>query len=60
MLHLVIELVLDLLCLLLLEQDLVFVVDFSLRQSLVALLTDVIQSLLEAHLLRIVELLKLS
>ena len=51
LLDLVVELVLDLFGLLLLEQDLVFVVDFSLGQSLVALLSHVVQPLLKAHLL---------
>ena len=51
MLHLVIELVLNLLSLLLLEQDLVFVVDLSLSQTLVALLSHVVESLLEADFL---------
>ena len=60
MLHLVIELVLNLLSLLLLEQDLVLVVDLGLCESFVTLVTHILQPLLEAHLLRVVELFKVG
>ena len=38
----------------------VLVVDLSLGESLVALLTDLVEALFKAHLLRVVELLELS
>lgn len=60
LLNLFIELVLDLFGLLLLEQDLVLVVDLGLRQALIALVPHVGQTLLEAHLFRVVELLQVS
>lgn len=60
LLDLFIELVLDLFGLLLLEQDLVLVVDLGLRQALIALVPHVGQTLLEAHLFRVVELLQVS
>lgn len=60
MLNLLIELTLDLLGLLLLEEDLVLVVDLGLGQALVTLLTNIVKSLLKAHLLRVIELLQLS
>ena len=55
---LVVKLGLNLLSLLLLEQDLVLVVDLGLCESFVALVTHILQPLLEAHLLGIVELLE--
>jgi len=60
LLDLLIELVLDLFGFLLLEQDLVLVVDLGLREALVALVTHISQPLLEAHLLRVVELFKVG
>lgn len=51
---------LNLLCFLLLEQDLVFVVDLGLSQSLVALVTHILESLFEAHLFGVVELLEVG
>ena len=42
------------------EQNLVFVVDFSLCQALVTLVTHVRQPLLKSDLLRVVELFKVS
>ena len=60
LLNLVVELVLDLLGFFLLEEDLVLVVDFGLSESLVALLADIRQPLLEAHLLGVVELLQVG
>ena len=50
----------DLVSLFLDEQDLVLVVDLSLSKTLVALLTHIIETLLKAHLLRVVELFELS
>jgi len=46
-LNLFVLLALDLLGLLLLEQNLVFVVDLSLSQALVSLLSDLVKSLIE-------------
>ena len=54
------KLVLSLLSLLLLEQDLVLVVQLRLRQALVALLSHIVQPLLEADLLGVVEPLELG
>ena len=51
MLDFLVELVLDFFGFLLLEKDLVFVIDFSLRQSLVTLLPNFVQTLVESDLL---------
>lgn len=50
----------DLVSLFLDEQDLVLVVDLSLSETLIALLTHVVETMLEAHLFRIVELFELG
>ena len=50
----------DLVSLFLDEQDLVLVVDLSLSKTLIALLTHIVKTLLEAHLFRIVELFELG
>lgn len=60
MLDLVVQLVLNLLSLLLLEEDLVFVVDFSLCQALISLLSHIAKTLLEADLFGIVKFLELA
>ena len=57
---LVVELCLDLFSLFLLEQNLILVVDLGLCESLVALVTDILQPLLEAHFFRVIELLQVS
>jgi len=54
----VIELVLNLLSLFLLEQYLVLVVDFSFCESLVALLPHIVESLLKADFLGVIEFLE--
>ena len=60
LLDFLVQLVLDLLGLFLLEEDLVLVVDLSLGQALVALVTHISQPLLEPDLLRVVELFEVS
>lgn len=50
----------DLVSLFLDEQDLVLVVDLSLSETLIALLSHVVETMLEAHLFRIVELFELG
>jgi len=54
------KLVLSLLGFLLLEKDLILVIYLSLCKTLIALFTHIVKPLLEAHLLRIVELFQLS
>ena len=50
----------DLVSLFLDEQDLVLVVDLSLSETFIALLTHIVKTMLEAHLFRIVELFELG
>lgn len=50
----------DLVSLFLDEQDLVLVVDLSLSETFIALLTHIVETMLEAHLFRIVELFELG
>ena len=59
-LQVIVKVVLDLFGLLLLEENLVLVVDFSLSEALVALLTHLVEPLLEAHLFRVVEFLQVG
>ena len=56
MLDLLVQVVLDFFRLFLLEQYLVLVVDLCLGEALITLITNICQSLIEANLLRIVEL----
>ena len=54
---LVIQLILDIFRLLLLEENLVLIINFSLSKPLISLITNIIKSLLESHFFGIIELL---
>jgi len=56
LLDLLVQVVLDFFRLFLLEQYLVLVVDLCLSEALITLITNICQSLVEANLLRVVEL----